>query len=514
MATLEEITALIIKKYKKYENDCEAFIREAVKIENKDSDEVVIPFQMWDHQREALDTFVNNRLSVVLKARQLGLTWLALSYAVWRMIFKQGYSVAALSKREEPDAKELVRRLVFMLKKMPSWLIREKKKAPADWNGPTWEDTVLSVTINHPEGEPSTFQSLTASPESGRSFTNNLILLDEWAFQMWANEIWTAAYPTINRPTGGQVIGLSTNKRGSLFEFICREAIRGANSFKLVFLPWFADPRRDREWYEETKKALPASYLQEYPETIEDAFSAGEGTAFPEFSRDIHVCEPFNIPPWWYRWRANDPGYTDPYFWIWFAVSEDGVVYAYREYTRSRSEDRVPYSQQARTVDAMSRYTDEGKEHPEEIAFTVTGRDAYNKHPETGKAIIDYYFDGGVKRSIPPPRDKNTDRIQRKAILHEYFYPYFDENTEKTTAKVQIFSTCQNLIEAIPQLVVDEHDPEKVAASDYDHAYDSFGMGLQAWHSTWSKTPRKESTNPIRQDKERRARKQNKRKLT
>ena len=508
-----EVTRLIIEKYKKYQNSCYEFITNLVKIEDRDSDEFAIPFTLWGKQKEALEAIENNRLTVVLKARQLGLTWLVLAYALWNMVFRQGYSIVALSKREDPDAKELIRRLKFMLSNLPNWMIREKKEAPKGWDGLMWEATVLSVHIIRPDGETSTFQSMTAAPDSGRSFTANLVILDEWAFQAWAHEIWEAAYPTINRPTGGQVIGLSTNKRGSLFEHTYREAERGVNGFVPVFLPWSSDPRRDIDWYEATKKALPNAYLQEYPATPEEAFSAGEGTAFPEFSREIHVCEPFEIPSWWIRWRANDPGYTDPFYWCWFAVSEDGIVYIYREFTRATTDPKLIYSKQAKKVVSMSKMKEGENLVPEDISFTVTGRDAFTKHPETGKAIIDYYHDAGVKRVIQPSKQKTSDRIHRKAVLHEYFEPYLDENTNKMTSRVKIFSNCSTLIETLPLLVVDDNDPEKVADSAHDHAYDAFGMGLQTWHSSGSKRPNNRTKNIIAEHKDKIARGNRKRRL-
>jgi len=95
-----------------------------------------------------------------------------------------------------------------------AWMAQEKKFTEPGFAGPIWEATTLTVTIHHPNGEPSTFKAETSGPDSGRSFTANLVILDEWAFQQFAEEIWAASYPTINRPTGGQVIGLSTNKIG------------------------------------------------------------------------------------------------------------------------------------------------------------------------------------------------------------------------------------------------------------------------------------------------------------
>ncbi len=506
LALEAEVTQLILEKYRVYEASGERFIQECVKIEDRDKPGLSIPFTLWPEQKEALHKFINEKLVVVMKARQLGLSWLALAYACWRMIFQSGYSVVAISKREEPDSKEMVRRLKFILKHMPDWLIREKKDAPKDWEGLTWEATVLSLTIHHPGAEPSTFQSMTAAPDSGRSFTANLIILDEWAHQAWAADIWKAGFPAVNRPGGGQVLGISTNKRGSLFEFVFRESIRKVNDFASVFLGWHVDPRRGPEWYERTKRNMH-DYLQEYPATIEESFSAGEGTSFPEFSRAVHVCEPFEIPYWWRKWRGNDPGYGDPFYWCWLAVDEDGTVYAYKEYTRERTDPKITYSQQAKIVSNRSKgIGEDGLMELEKYRFTVTGRDAFNKHPESGKSIIDYYKEGGVTGCIQPPRGEKSDRLLRKATMHEYMRPYENENTGGMTAKLKIFSTCEKLIETLPLLVNDEHDQEKVADCDFDHPYDGISMSLVAWHAKTSNQDKKKKKSPIAEHKERLAR--------
>lgn len=459
---------------------CQYFIEKFVKIEDRDAAELAVPFTLWPGQVQALLSFITNRLNIVLKARQLGLTWLALAYAIWRMIHQPGYAVVAMSKREE-DSKELARRVGFILKYLPQTMIREKKTA-GKWNGPTWEATTLVVTINHPGKEPSIFNSLTAAQDSGRSLTASLVILDEWAFQQWAREIWAAAYPTINRPTGGQVIGLSTAKRMTLYEEIWRKATQGVNTFARVFLPWSTDPRRTEEWYEQTRKDLGEQKTkEEYPNTPEEAFSAAEGVAFPEFSYDLHVVKPFEIPDHWRKWRSADNGYTDPFAWYWYSVDEFGTVYVYREYTREPKDPKVSYSDQARQVTLKT-----GNEH---IGFSVVGHDAWAVSPLTksnntpqGKSIIDFYIEGGVKDCIRAV----TDRVFRKATIHEYLKPYYDENAEKTTSKIKIFSTCEKLIETLPQMLIDERDPEKYQENDIDHWVDSFGYGIISHHSNKS----------------------------
>ena len=80
-----------------------------------------IPFGMWPQQRVALIAMTTYRLNILLKARQLGITWLTLAYATHGMLHNKGYSVVALSRRDE-DAMELIHRMSIILDNMPEWM--------------------------------------------------------------------------------------------------------------------------------------------------------------------------------------------------------------------------------------------------------------------------------------------------------------------------------------------------------------------------------------------------------
>lgn len=512
LATLsdrQEAEALVEAELRDCERSIGHFIANWVWIEDKTAAEKVSRFGLWPAQWDALQAFLACRLIIALKARQLGFTWLALAYAVWRMVFKPGYTVVAVSKTDA-DAIELIdyRLAQILLPRLPGWLIRRKSAIPRGWSGPTWEATKHELIIRHPNGALSRFRA-DAGADAGRSLTADLVLLDEWAANQWADQIWEAAYPTINRPGSspedGQVCIISTNKRATLFEEQVKAAREGANGFRLLFWPWTADPRRNSEWYEATRAAMPQSYRQEYPATIDEALSAGEKTAFPEFDVAVHVVKPFPIPAWWRRWRANDPGYSDPFAWYWLAADEDGNVYIYREFTRLPSDSKLSYSEQAARVAALSVVGTEVPGRPPEMAwddeahelrpvqehinFTVTGMDAFNAHPDTGKAHIDYYADGGLKGFIKPVHGSGA-RAAMAATWHEYL-KVFDGPDGRPTARLKIFSTCRRLIEMLPQLVVDERNPEAVADGN-DDQYQAAGYGLQAWHAERSKPPEAE----------------------
>jgi len=58
-------------------------------------------FDLWREQAELLDDFTAHDQVAVLKARQLGLSWLALSWLLWIMVTRPGSTVLIVSLREE-----------------------------------------------------------------------------------------------------------------------------------------------------------------------------------------------------------------------------------------------------------------------------------------------------------------------------------------------------------------------------------------------------------------------------
>lgn len=214
---------------------------------------------------------------------------------------------------------------------------------------------------------------------------------------------------------------------------------------------------------------------------LEGDWNAFTGQVFGEFRTDIHVIEPFKIPPWWNRWCANDPGFNDPGVWLWFAVNEDGRVFIYREATFSEEEcgEKVPYSQQARKVKEL---TDQ-----ENIMWTVTGMDAYHRDSAhgTGKSIVDYYQHGGLSGFRKPIHGPGSV-MRRVGVTHEYLRPYANHEGKKI-AKLAIFNTCTKLISTLPSIPHDKVLVEEVdRACPYLHHFDCASYGICAWHISGS----------------------------
>ena len=285
MLTMDEVR----EKEKEYcRGHVDYFIETYGHYEDKDAVDLIQRFTLWPGQRSALQEIVGNRLNIILKARQLGITWLVVNYVAWLLTMFNGRTVIGMSRTED-EAKELCRRLDMVLGNMPEFLTPGK----AMKDRVTYEKYSMDITIHFPGQPDSVFKCFPSSPGATRSFTADLLIFDEWAFQECAEEIWASAYPVINRPTGGKVIGLSTNKRGSLFEKIYTDP---DTKFHKIFLPWYTDPRRTQEWYEDTKREIPDTVFQEYPETVEQAMLVPGGAFFPEVDRDMLTDIPLKGP--------------------------------------------------------------------------------------------------------------------------------------------------------------------------------------------------------------------------
>lgn len=472
------------------------FIENYVYIENKGGttpDDRSILFKMFPEQQRVLKEIDKNKLNIIIKARQLGITWLVISYALHYCFAVQQYTVAVLSQTED-YMKDAINRFEYIILRLPKWFIREYKKENSEFNSMyLYEKTSTEITIYHPANEDgiritSIIKGLVSTERAGQSLTVDLVIFDEWARHDNAKAVFAAAYPTINRPDSGKFIGLSTNERGSYFEEVVANCLDSNDmGFSLTFLAWNADPRRTIQWFENTKKTLKDSWRLNYPEKIEDALSAGSLTSFPEFSRDIHVCEPFKIPKHWIRWGSVDNGLggpRDPFCWFKAAISEDGTTYLYYEYSTEKGKgDITYYSDQAANFmeDCKIDITEEVKQEIEsyhlgfetddveqyayeKLQYVIFGLDAFNKDVAkgTGKSLMDIYRSAGFSY---PAAKAVTDRKLGKDIIHEYLKPEPNGIDGGMTAKLQIFSTCKYVIKHLPKLTVDPNHPDVIAGN-------------------------------------------------
>ncbi len=222
--------------------------------------------------------------------------------------------------------------------------------------------------------------------------------------------------------------------------------------------------------------SLPEVQRKQFLDGNWDAFS---NAAFPEFDREIHVVEPFEVPKGWQRFRAADWGYSSPACCLWFAIDYDNNLWAYREL----------YTQKI-TADVFARKVLE-LEHGEYIRYGVLDASTWAKRGDIGPSIAETMIQAGC-RWRPSDRTPKS-RISGKLEIHKRL-KIVDE--KKKEPGLRIFSTCRNLLRTFPTLPLDDNNPEDINTHVEDHAYDALRYGCMSrpmhtsYANRFNKTPR------------------------
>lgn len=234
------------------------WIESNIKIEDPQSKVSVFKFKLWPEQKDALKTIEEKDKIVILKSRQLGISWLVQAFALYLAINTPSTNILVLSSTLKA-AKEVVRRFKFMFDNMTN---------PVVGRGEYWNTSMVSFTNG------SRINAFAPTASAGASFTASFVIMDEFALMPNAEVVYNSVKPTID--DGGKIVIISTAraKTGKLFENIFKNAYEKKNEYTSIFLPWWVRPTRTKDWYDQNlfdseDKAL---FRQEYPENIEDAF--------------------------------------------------------------------------------------------------------------------------------------------------------------------------------------------------------------------------------------------------
>ncbi len=241
------------------------FINTYVKI--KDPLHGIIPFRLHPFQIDTLHKFDTKRKVIILKSRQMGISWLCCADVLHEALFSAAHWILIISKREQ-DAYDLMERIQFMFKYLPAWM----KPKITGWN----KGMIAFDNDSKIESQPTT-------KDAGRGRPPSRLIVDEYAFCRYDADLLNSAETALSH--GGRAVLLSTaNGYGNEFARVWMGAVRKENNFYPHFLAWFAYPGRTAEWLaEETKGWQSWRVFQEYPGTWEEAFRQ---TGRPVFDYD------------------------------------------------------------------------------------------------------------------------------------------------------------------------------------------------------------------------------------
>jgi len=248
-----------------------------------------IPFDLYDFQEEALKDFKENRFSVILKARQLGISTTVAAYVAWLMLFHKDKNVLVVATKLGTAA-NLVKKIKALHKNLPPWL--------------KISDIAIDNRNSFELSNGSMVKASSTSGDAGRSEALSLLVIDEAAFVEGIDELWAGLYPTLS--TGGRCIALSTpNGVGNWFHKTYTEAQENKNDFHTIRLPWQVHPERDQAWFEKETRNMSR---REIAQELECNFNASGDTVI--HGDDLKTILQSTIEP---KYKTG----FDRNYWIW-----------------------------------------------------------------------------------------------------------------------------------------------------------------------------------------------------
>jgi phage terminase large subunit len=188
-----------------------------------------------------------------------------------------------------------------------------------------------------------------------------------------------------------------------------------------------------------------------------DAFA---GMAFPDWNRERHVIDPFDIPVHWVKWRATDWGFASPFCTLWLTKDPDTRrVFVYREFYANNLSDR----QQARSIKDMS---------PAQESYFIHYADPALWERKSYENKVFSTADEYKAEGIILTRGDN-DRLSGIRKIHNILADLPDGEPG-----LQVFKNCPHLIEQMGTLASDTRNPEDVDTDQEDHAFDTLKYGL------------------------------------
>jgi phage terminase large subunit len=232
---------------------------------------------------------------------------------------------------------------------------------------------------------------------------------------------------------------------------------------------------------------LPSDYIEslmKYPEAwrkrfMDGSFDVFAGQIWPEYDPELHELTPVPLEDWWEVVEGIDHGRRNPTAILWAAFfSRFGHNYCFVVDEHYEAGKLVSYHAKKLLANRASLGISP--------LWTVIDASAAQKDPNTGRSVMDEYWDNGVS-VIPSDRHKIA-RIQRVAEWLQpdpsVPHPITGEFTERGWPRLFIFKNCLNLKEHVPQYkwkpqppTKEENAPEEALKKD-DHDVDAMGYIL------------------------------------
>ena len=234
----QEWTKEELQEYKRCMDDPQYFVEKYIMIVSLD--EGLVPFKLYDFQKEMIGTFHNNRFTICKLPRQSGKSTTIIAYLLHYVLFNPTVNVAILANKAA-TARDLLGRLQLAYEHLPKWL----QQGVMSWN---------KGSLELENGSKILASSTSASAVRGGSY--NIIFLDEFAYvpANVAEQFFSSVYPTISSGKTTKVMIVSTPHGMNMFYMLWVDAEEQRNEYVPIEVHWSEVPGRDEAWKEQTIK--------------------------------------------------------------------------------------------------------------------------------------------------------------------------------------------------------------------------------------------------------------------
>jgi hypothetical protein len=267
---------------------------------------------------------------------------------------------------------------------------------------------------------------------------------------------WVRRYFVDPAPEGGKILRRAiTLDNGEHLGYATR-----------IFMPATIDDNPDPAFVVQYKRKLAS-----LPEHLRRALLYGDwyvtvGSYFGDvWNPRLHVCEPFKVPRIWKFFRTMDWGFKAPGTIIWFAMNEEGNLFAIKELT------------------FRGKYPDEVCKLVCEIETGLglwTNRSLISGPADTQlwemrghgqrMSMAEEFARAGVSWI---PAEKTSDTSVRWISAQRVSQRLADHHSGTTTPGLVFFNTCKNSIRTLPSIQAEAGDPEMPQDGGEDHWFDA-----------------------------------------
>lgn len=482
----------------RYRDNPEAFIDAECMTFNPDHDPALMPFHLYDYQRQTLDdiyqSYREESSLLIEKSRQMGISWLMMAFFLWALIYDPDFSGIALSYKEnlvddggsESTLKSLFGRLRFMYVNLrPALQGNLSFKHLHVWNRRTHAYLI---------GE-------NAHPNAGRGGSYKIGLWDETAAGAKTEETFMAFY----QATRCRIYNSTPRGMGNLF---ARLRFSPEATVRIMSLHWRQHPERGEgavrmkdgrwssPWYEQQCRDMtPQQIAQELDIDYETSV---EGRVYDKFRTAFHVLdEPIEFVENRPTVIAWDLGVADQTFGVVMQKDAEGVIGVIDEIVSQDEEIRfyidilcgvAPPELQwihGDRLAAFRRFLQNARQRNYSRYVQVAGPDSGNRTITSKRSVRQQFLQAGqlgVKNGKQDRRYRNMQMISLTGYRIMDRIVAVRKVMDPTHCRFYVSKTCPMTAEALSnyawQQTSEGFNRETPSHDQFSHGADAVGYGV------------------------------------